>query len=322
MKEDIVATKEMIKKQVDVGKIFMFGIPFSKYQRVYGFTNENINGYLSQFSYEGTDRALTVMASGDHFLNLAYYGIHHIDTFDSNQLTEYYALGIKRAAILSFSYHDYLQFYEKILNPNTSLEELTELVWSLLPFMELKHKIYWESILSFNYQIQKDKKAILNLFHMLLINIHSTHSLLLKNTYLLSEENYNLLRKNLASVQIQFKCCDCLDLQKYFYSYYDFIFLSNIPDYFFKKFGYYWEYPKLVEAIAYFKKLLLEGGILGFAYLIECYSLSDAYKTNLILNSNIKKEDLTTEEILLVPHISNNSIAKTIKDGLLLERKL
>ena len=102
MKEDILATKTIIKTQIDNGKIYVFGKSFSKYQKVYCCTNENINGYMNKFNFDNKENALTVMASGDHVFNLACNDILYIDTFDTNILTEYYVLGIKRSAILAF----------------------------------------------------------------------------------------------------------------------------------------------------------------------------------------------------------------------------
>lgn len=323
MKEDIIAAKEIIKKQVNAGRISIFGVPFSKYQKVYGFTNENIDGYLSQMNLDNKDSALCVMASADHFLNLIYYGITQIDTFDSNQLTEYYGLGIKRSAILAFSYEEYLKFYEKILDLNTSLEEITELTSLLLPFMETKHRIFWESILSYNYELQRGKEQVLNLFHMLLINIQNNLGLTFRNTYLFDSFHYEYVRKRLASTTIRFCQSDCLELHEHLCSSYDSIFLSNIPDYLSDRLGFLWNYQKLEEVTSYFKKFLNDNGFLAFSYMIQCYSsYSNTFKTNLILNSSVSAKDLTSEEILLFPHILNAHISTTVKDGLLLERKL
>ena len=154
MNEAINATKKMIEAQVDAQKIMMMGIPFSEYQRVYKDTNENIDGYMNLMALEGKENALTVLASGDHAFNLAYHGISNIETFDTNRLTEYYSLGLKRAAILKYDYAGYLYFMRKIVDKATPLEELTELVRGLFPYMESKTYIYWQYVVEYNYQIQ------------------------------------------------------------------------------------------------------------------------------------------------------------------------
>ena len=204
MCDSIKATKQMIEKQVSDGKISVFGVPFSKYQKVYASTNENINGYMKKLDFKDKTSTLAVMASGDHAFNTAFYGIKDIDTFDTNVLTQYYALGIKRSAILAFSYKEYLLFLNKILDENISLEELTEIIKSLLSYMDYEFKLYWEEVLSYNYLVQKDSKNPLNLFHMLLINIQGAIKNPINNAYLLSEENYNILKNNLSKVNFSF----------------------------------------------------------------------------------------------------------------------
>lgn len=113
MNEAINATQKMIETQVDAQRILRTGIPFSEYQRVYKDTNENIDGYMRLMDLEGKRNALTVLASGDHAFNLVYHGILDIETFDTNRLTEYYSLGLKRAAILKYDYYSYLCFMQK-----------------------------------------------------------------------------------------------------------------------------------------------------------------------------------------------------------------
>ena len=120
----ISGVKNIIDRQVNAGKIYVFGRPFSEWQKVYKETNENINGYMQQLDFKDKKKALSVLASGDHVFNLIYYDILNIDTFDTNRLTEYYALGLKRAALLAFTYEEYLLFNEKLTDSSISLEEL------------------------------------------------------------------------------------------------------------------------------------------------------------------------------------------------------
>jgi len=323
MNEAILATKTIIDNQVNMGKCYNFGIPFSKYQKVYAATNENINGYMNLLDFTGKSNALSVMASGDHSFNLLLNGIYEIDTFDSNVLTEYYALGIKRAAILAYDYKGYLGFFNKILLKDTNLNELTELISNLLPYMEEIHKIYWQEIIEYNFKLQKNNKNSLNLFEMLLINtkgaLINTH----KNSYLLNEENYNILRNNISKANITFKECDCIDLPNRFHNEYDFIFLSNIADYFYKSLGYMWEYEKLQEIESKFNKLLKEDGINAIAYLFSSYSsISKKFKKEIILASDITICDLIKEEIITFAHIEDNKPVKFVKDSMILQRKL
>lgn len=322
MEEAILATKNMIEKQVNAGKPFMFGTPFSEYQKVYAATNENIFGYTCQFDFSNKEKALSVLGSGDHYLHAVYYGIQDVDTFDSNCLTEYFALGIKRAAILTYSYSEYLQFVKKIISSDTTLDELTEIIYSLIPNMDEKHQLYWKQIINYNYEIQKNHSQIINLFQMLLLNIAAFLHTTLTNVYLHSEKEYNTLKENLKRATISFQCCDVFQLPDSFRSKYDFIFLSNIADYFYHKYGYDWIYDCFYSDKEKFMNMLRTDGVLAIAYLGAYYSkVSHKAKTHPISCSNLAKKDLTTEEILTFSNVVNNKISNTIKDGLLLERK-
>lgn len=322
MCDSIKATKQMIEKQVSDGKISVFGVPFSKYQKVYASTNENINGYMKKLDFKDKTSTLAVMASGDHAFNTAFYGIKDIDTFDTNVLTQYYALGIKRSAILAFSYKEYLLFLNKILDENISLEELTEIIKSLLSYMDYEFKLYWEEVLSYNYLVQKDSKNPLNLFHMLLINIQGAIKNPINNAYLLSEENYNILKNNLSKVNFSFQNIECFELPHKIKKQYDFIFLSNIADYFYKQFGYSWTYDNLKKVEEEFKQIQKDNGILALAYLYKMYLINiDKYMTHPIKNSKVKVSDLKIGQLITFPSIIDNRECKPVHDGLILSKK-
>ncbi len=321
MNNALEATKTIINTQVEAGKIFFFGIPFSEYQKVYRYTNENIHGYMSKIDFTNKERALSVLASGDHVLNLIYQGIINIDTFDTNKLTYYYNFGIKVPAMMAFCYQDYLKWMKKIIEKNLSLEELNELMKPLFPFMDSQSKYYWTHLLNYNYQIQKDKPKKLNLFHMLLININNEFLNITKNTYLQSEENYNQTRENLKKAYITFHYCDCLSLGEEMKMQYDLIFLSNIADYFSKSFNDFWEYEKLRRFEESLKPITRQDSLIALAYLFKYHTLSNnQYRTYPIMSSKVKKEDLEDEFIITFPHIDLNFPSGKVEDGLILQR--
>lgn len=321
MKEAINATQKMIETQVDAQRILMTGIPFSEYQRVYKDTNENIDSYMRLMDLEGKRNALTVLASGDHAFNLVYHGILDIETFDTNRLTEYYSLGLKRAAILKYDYYSYLCFMRKIVDRKTSLEELTELVKGLFSFMDSKMCLYWQGVIEYNYKIQKHQEQPLNLFQMILINIQKEQMAIAKNTYLKDLASYNKFQENLKRAHISFQCCDCMILDSVFKCQYDFLFLSNIADYFDKSFGLYWKYDKLKEYEKRLLKIMKENGQIALAYLISCYSTStSSFRTYPVLSSKMSLSDLEKEEILTFSHIDNGIPSNKVKDGLILRK--
>ena len=181
MNEDIEAieySKLLIEEQVSKGNFFSSGLPFTKYQKVYITTNENIKDYLNIFNINKKDNALSVLASGDCVFNLICKGINNIDTFDTNSLTEYLVLGLKYAMIEKYTYKEYLINMEKLCDMDSNLEEITAIINDLLKFMDGKYKKYWSEIINYNYSLQKSNTNYINLFHMLFINIRKLYKLI------------------------------------------------------------------------------------------------------------------------------------------------
>lgn len=320
MDEAFLATKCLIEEQVTKRNINISS-GFKDYGKVYVATNENINGYMSRLDFSHGERALAVLASGDFAFNTILNGILDVDTFDVNKLTEYFALGLKRSAILTFNYQEYISFMKKVLNPTISLNELSSMIAYLLPNMDIRYRSYWQKVLDCNYKAQKHSFKKFNLFYLLLINIQGFLNNFSKNSYLISEENYNILRANLSKANITFRQSGCLSLPDTFSEEYDFIFLSNIADYLYSSFGIDWGYPKLEEFKNKLKVLLRQNGAVALAYAI-CCSKNGRLSDRLIQNSSIKPQDLTTEELLLFPHIVNDKSSSYFQDGIILERRL
>ena len=175
----IEKTKEYIKKQVKIDRVSLINEPFSKYQKVYLSTNENIKEYLDLVSFKNKTNALTVLASGDHAFNLITKGILNIDTFDTNILTTYYVFGLKYAMILKYSYKEYLNILSILTNKQTNLELITTIIKDLLPYMDLKYRNYWNEIIDYNYNIQKDKSNHINIIYLLFMNIYSIDKIMM-----------------------------------------------------------------------------------------------------------------------------------------------
>ena len=99
MDESTLYAKEMIKNQVNQKRITNVFEPFSKYSKGYLWTNENIKEYINKKYISEYNSALSVTGSGDHLFNLILNNVLNIDTFDTNTLTEYNVLGLKKALI-------------------------------------------------------------------------------------------------------------------------------------------------------------------------------------------------------------------------------
>lgn len=319
MNEAIEATKTIIYNQMNSKKLQSNFQSFNTYGKIYSQTNENIDGYMSKLDFNNKDNTLSVMASGDHVFNAALYGIKNIDTFDINKLTEYYALGIKRSAILKFDYHNYIDFMNKLFNKSTSLAELNDLINLVFPYMNSNYKKYWKSIIDYYSTFKCDS---VNLFWLLLVDITKIEGYM-TNSYLDNEFNYNKLRNCLSEVNISFEACDCLELTSKFSKKYDLIFLSNIADYFYKRFGYFWNYSILIEEEKKLCNLLNDNGVLALNYIFNYFYLtSGKYKDYIINYSSIKKEDLTKEEIITFSSVYNNNILEDRESGLLMLKKV
>ena len=316
MENILNGTKELLNKQYESGKAFCSGKPFSTYQKVYFATNENIKSYIEKSNLDGKTSALSVMASGDHSFNLIEKGILNIDTFDSNALTEFYVFGIKCAMIMRYSYKEYLITLNKLLDINTSLEELTSIIVDLLPFMDMKYRDYWRKIVDFNYMNQKINKKKINLFSLLFINVISGEKLISRNNYLTDEETYNKFKSNLIKANITFKNVDALDLPKEYNGKYDVILLSNIFEYLQKYFGIMYDYKDMESYINELFSIINEDGKLFLAYIFD-YATKTYIRERLFSTSSVTLDDFNNYEMLKV----DSCRKEKIQDGVLILKK-
>jgi len=314
MEKHIEGAKQLIEQQVTHNKISSFGARFAEHQKVYSWTNENIAAYLDTENFENKNSALTVLASGDHTFNLLFNGVNNIDTFDSNALTEFYALGFKRAMILKYDYHTFLDLMGKLLHENTSIIEINDIIASLFPYMEKEHKIFWVSIIEYNYKLQKEHNTNLNLFLMLTLANNNIESIF-HNNYLFNEENYNKLKSKLTQANITFKCANAVNLASDFSGEYDFILLSNILDYFNHVWGYQWKYEDLKSYLNNLESICNNDSIIFIKY-IYYYGTKMNKKRYIFTSFGVTASDLTDEEIILFPSLPGSSIS----DGMVLKR--
>lgn len=319
MEDALAQAKSLIDEQVFISHI----MESTTKDKVYGLTNENITCFINSIGFRGKDSALSVLASGDQVFSFISKGIKNIDTFDINILTEVVALGFKRALILTYSYEEYLQIFKKLLDPKTSLDELTAITYTLTINMDEEYRKFWQELLVYNYKLQKNNKNQLNLFAMLFVNTCFNDYTLKRCPYLLDEEAYNKLKNNLAQANISFKNINATNLTKYFASHYDFLYLSNITDYLFIYFGWNFDYEKFSELKKKWMKLLKKDGKLLF-YLFSCYKkYIKSYVSYPISGSFITMDDLSQDDIMLVPKITEVGVDNLgIKDALVLARNV
>lgn len=303
--------KNLIKKQVDANSIYSDGNAFEGYQKTYFSTNENIKDYLNLVNFRNKEKALTVLASGDQVFNLINKGILNIDTFDINKLSEYYVFGLRYALIQKYNYKTYLNVVKTLMNKNTSFEEINDILFGLLPYMDNKYRMFWTEILNYNYNIQKNNKTKLNLIEMLFINIQDKSYL---NNYLIDEKEYNKLKNNLYRTNISYKCTNAINLDKEFTNKYDLILLSNILDYFNNYLGKNWDLKKYIDKL---DKITNKDAIIFINYIHNYYSKHITRNNDLIDGTGINLEDFKELIIKKLPLYNN----KRIGDGIIIKKK-
>ena len=308
-------SKRMIKDQVIKGKYSISGMPFTKYQKVYFSSNENIKEYLNLVDFNNKNNALTVMGSGDHLFNLINKGIKYIDTFDTNLLTKYFVLGLKYAMIKKYSYNEYLNIYSKLININTSLDDITVIINDLLDYMDVRYKKYWDVIINYNYKEQKEKDTDINLIYLLFINLEPVNFIKEGNIYLNSEEDYNKLKSIIDRINISFNNINATNLSKVYKEKYDFILLSNILDYFNKYFYKEFDIYSLKQYIEELKKILDDEGIIFLKYIFG-YASKNFTRSNLFTYPNINKSNFVNEEIYKIKSLSSHCY-----DGVIITKK-
>lgn len=313
----INGAKSLIEHQVKCREVCNVGKPFSEFQKVYSWTNEYIKAYLRLVDFKNKQNALSVMASGDQTFNLISKGVSTIDTFDSNRLTEYYALGFKRAMILKYDYYSFLNIMKAIADKTIGLEYITELIIGLLPYMEEVHAFYWRSVIEFDYKLQKEQGTDLNLFLLLTLG-NDLNSMTIYNDYLHDEDSYENLRRRLGGANVSFKCANAIELANDFTNEkYDAILLSNIPNYFAIRWNLGFGIKELQDYEKSLESIMNSDGVIFLNYIFN-YGIGDnAIKSSVIGTSAIRKKDLTNgEEIYGLPSLPN----KRVFDGIILKR--
>ena len=292
MDESTLYAKEMIKNQVNQKRITNVFEPFSKYSKGYLWTNENIKEYINKKYISEYNSALSVTASGDHLFNLILNNVLNIDTFDTNTLTEYNVLGLKKALIEKFKYNDFLTICELIANNMLTLEETTYLIKDLLPLMDKKYRKYWQNISEYNYQLQKNNDEYLDLFAMLFININEKNNFIRRNSYLMGKDNYDKFKENMMRANINFYCTNAINILDTFPNQkYDVILLSNILDYI----TINWNYEQLRKFEDELLFITNNNGKIFLAYLLNYYNKNSK---NIFRRADIKKEELINEIII------------------------
>ena len=314
MEKTVEIAKKIIDEQVKMGFINQ-NSEFLRANKTYPWTNEDVGRYLRFVDFKGMDSGLTVLASGDQAFNLIKCGIMNIDTFDINPLSEYYALGLRRAMILKYDFKTFNNIIDLFYNPWCGIDMIHNLIRGLFPYMECEHKMFWKTILDYDYKLQKDSGTRLNTILLLVLNVN-LEKIGISN-YLSNEENYNLIRERLSNANITFKNVNALDLANvYKGKKYDIIVLSNILDYFHEFLGENWPYKELKKYRESLETLGKKDAYIFLHYIICFMRNGEMYRNSFINKADILIDDLECEEIKMLSYnafIDNGVILSRVK---------
>ena len=278
-------------------------------ERVYAFTNENVDGYLKEVR---GDSALSICSSGDQYFNLVIHGFSTVHLIDTNPLSEYYTLGIKRALILGFSYEDYFRVIRYLFKNKSADEDLEkQILLYLLEFMEEKYVLFWSKVFHYYFELQNLYHLDVTLFQLLTQDYYfDKDEISFYNTYLQSKEQYEELKRKIDSVNIKFIWGNILDYS--FDQQYDLILCSNVLEH-----SYYPNcnikelkhiYEPLLQYLSWYGKIYA-------SYLFDLYQDGDM-RSYPIGGLDVRARELLKEEVLFIP-----SYRKENMNGVLVLRK-
>lgn len=264
LKEAIEASKKLMLEK----KMSGFS-PFVQYTKSYFRTNENIQGYLNDLDYN-KNRALSILASGDHVFNLIHQGVNVIDTFDINALA-YYTFYLRRALMLAFDFYKVQEQEEKFLSVTSSIWNIRDLLLFIKPFMPEDVYLYFEELANFN-EFLAENTGEKNLFPYLYRGKNNSH---FSNFYNYSEEDYKRVQEDLRSAVVTFRQGDVLSLLPTLTEKYDIILLSNILEYVCSIFSGL-DKDKYGAVIKEFQPYLEKDGVLlNYFFLRNAFGLED-----------------------------------------------
>ena len=212
LKEDIIKAQKIVSNS---STNIVSDTPFHKDSFVYRATNENISKY--QEYLKNRENTLSIIASGNQILNSIYEGNKNITGFDISTFPKYY-LELQIASLNTLKLKDFLNF----IYGDISDEEFDDIYSSIHLILEEDSKVFWDSLFNFF-----DYSEVVNstLFSKEVVH---PKSVVEKNIYLQSEENYQKLKDNIKKANLKYITGNIFNLTKELDEEYDFINLSSI----------------------------------------------------------------------------------------------
>ena len=188
--------------------------------KVFPFTNENLPQIFKDFDFEGKS-VLTVGSSGDQMFESIFNGAKRITVADANVCSQPY-IELKIAALKNLSYEEASDYFtrESILDWNY----YKKISHDLSP----KAKEFWDTImLEMELDLDTRRRIVSKLFHGNFMHKGKSTA-----SFFREKEIYNKIKENVKDCEIDFIAADVTKFESLTRDKYDFIFLSNIFDYF------------------------------------------------------------------------------------------
>ena len=182
-------------------------------EKVYGFTNENIDAFPEFFNFDNAS-VLTVLGSGDQYFSALLNGAKNVDVFDINYLAWYHFI-LKYTAIKVLSYEEFMQMFVSDNLDNLSIYA------KLRKYLPDEVKYFFDKLISLGrtFSSIKIKNIIFDNAKM-------------NNIPYFNENTYYKLQSILQSSNFPaFYNCNLLDILKFTKKSYDVALLSNIYHY-------------------------------------------------------------------------------------------
>ena len=243
-------TDDILMAQKIIGGFFSDIYSYHENSFIYKFTNEYINCYKNYL--QDKENVLAVTASGDHIFNCILYGSKNITSFDISRFPKYF-FELKKAAILSLSKEDFLNFFTN--------EKVYDNILDYNVFCKIKDnlnedsKAFWSNL--FNYY-EGGELYNSSLFSRELV----TPSIVCERNPYLEDNNYKKLQKQLETVNISHVTGNIVDLNKTLEDEFDLILLSSI---FYYGFNEVKNYKKLLSEL----KLKNNGIAISYLYKLK-----------------------------------------------------
>lgn len=225
-----------------------------RFKMLYKFTTENISGYINEFDFKDKN-LLTVGSSGDQAINANMYGCGDVTVVDLNGYSKYF-FDLKKAAIMMLDYEKFLYYFMADDKKEKMQIDFYRKLREILRSINLDSLVLWDYIYD-NYSTSQ----INNMF-----NYHTgeLNNIVKFNSYLSSEENYNIEKSKIGKFNIKFINTNILKSDKIFtLERFDNINLSNVYSYADNKY----KFKKFKKGIYELVKILNNDGKMLVAYL-------------------------------------------------------